>query len=149
MACELTHPRPGPLPADVLECLCNSSVRSGQAARTEIFVQRVLNQRVDEGKPSLGVRQLAHERRMGGGIEDIEHLVLGPLRRLREKLEVEVPPDDRCQRQHLDGIGSESSDPGPDHLMDAVRKRHLLQGVIRDPVAHCVLVDEARLGQVS
>ena len=67
-----------------------------------------------------GVGQLPHQGGSGGCFKDVEQLVFRGLRGPSQNIEVEVPTDDRRQRQHTLGVLSQSSDPGTNHDAHAV-----------------------------
>ena len=133
VAGQLADPDPGAIPAEVLQGLGHLPVRPGPAGGTQVFVQGVLDEGVGEGVAPGGVGQLAHQGHGGRGVEDVEQLVLGGLGRPGQEIEIEVPTDDRRQRQHPPGVLAQSHHPGPDHLAHAVGQGHRVQGVLRRP----------------
>lgn len=124
-------------------------MREGSPVGTEVFVQGVLDESVDERIATGGIGWFTHQGHGGGGFEDVEQLVVGSPGCSGQEIEIEIPTDDGRHRQHPPGVCSESSDPRPDHLTQAVGQSHLLQGVLGRPASGSVLVNGAGLGKVS
>ena len=100
---------------------------------------------VGEAVPAGGVGNLAHQCHGGGGVEEVEQLVLGALGHPGQQIQVELPADHRGQRQDLaDGL-AEAGHPGADHLAHAVGHRHRFEVGGGRPSAGVVLVDGAGL----
>jgi hypothetical protein len=150
VAGELADPAAGPLAAEIFEGFGDLAVGPGAAGGAEVLGEGVLDERVREVVTPGRIGQLAHEGRGRGGVEDVEHLVLGSRSGPGQEIEVEVAADDRRRRQHAFGVRSEPSDARADDHPDAVGQRHLLQGRVRGPTAgRRILSDRAGLGQVA
>ena len=76
VAGQLAHPRAGPVAAEVFERFGHVPVRPRPAVGTEVFVQRVLDQRVGEVVAPGRVGQLAHQGDGRRGFEDVEQVVV-------------------------------------------------------------------------
>ena len=93
---------------------------AGTSGRTKALVDRVPNERVGEDVVTRGPRNLAHERRRGGGLEDLENFVLREASGPGQKVEVKPPTDHRCDGQGSFGAIPETGHSAPHDLSHAV-----------------------------
>ena len=77
VARELADSQTGPVAAELLERLRDLAVRPRPAGRAELLVERVLDERVREVVATRRIGELAHQRRRGGRVKDVEQIVLG------------------------------------------------------------------------
>ena len=100
--------------------------------------------------PSAGsVGNLTHQGGGAGTIEDVEQLAFLTLAHSTEQIQIEVLPDDRCDREDLTSPLTEARHPSGDHLAHAARQGHLRQVPRPHPPAGVVLVDDSGLDQVQ
>ena len=145
VAGQFAHPGPGPVPAQVLQCLGHRRWARARRVGPEVLIERVLDEGVGEGVAARGVGLLADQGGVGGGLQDVEELVLGHGDGPGQQVEIEVAPDDRRHRQDAPGVRAEPTDPGADHLAHAVGQRQVVEGSSGHPAPGVVLADGARL----
>ena len=107
---QFSHTTPGPPGAEIFQCLGRPAVDPGSACRSEVLIERSLDERVGEAVvPDRGV-QLPHQCRRRRGVEDIQHLVLRDPDGPDQQVEVEIPPDDRSHGEDFGGNLAQAED---------------------------------------
>jgi len=146
---QLAHPCTGAIPAKLFEGFGHPPVCAGTAGRAQVFIKSVLDESVGEAVAPGYAGQLPHERHRRSCVEHIEELIFrcggGP----GQEAEIEVPADNRSDRQHPLGVLPQPPDAGTDHHAHAVGQGQLLQGGLRRPPTRRVLVDGPGFRQVT
>jgi hypothetical protein len=101
--CQFTHTGPRTVPTQLFESLGNLSVNLRLAIVADGLVHGVLDEGMGEAvAPPIG--QLTYQGRRGGGVEDVEQVVVAGLGGSGQQVEVEVAADDRGHREHTPGL---------------------------------------------
>ena len=150
VAGQLADPCPGAVAAQVLERFGDLPVRAGPAGGTEILVQGVLDEGVGEVVVPGRVGELAHQGRGGGGVEDVEQLVLAMFRLARaSRSRSKSRPITAASDNTRSASGPSRPTRAPITSRTLSGSADLLEGVGGDPSAGGVLGDRPGLGEVA
>ena len=98
------------------------------AGGPQVVVERVVDQVVCEREQAGLLRALLKQRRVGGGFEQLDQLVLvGAVKRLVKELEVEVAADDGSAAQDRTARIAETLHPPSDHFTNTLWETQLVE----------------------
>ena len=100
---------------------------AGSACRSQILVERVLNQGVRELETARCLGELADQCSRNGTFENVEHVVLGGPCRSGQQLEIEFTTDHGRDCEHSLGFLAQTDDSSADHFAHAVGQHRGLE----------------------
>ena len=104
-----------------LDRLADLAVQAHAACRGHVLVERLAHDGVREAVVLGRVRLLDDQAGGDRLVEQVEELVALALADDLERVEVELPPEDRRDREHLVAVVGEVLQPPADDLADALR----------------------------